>query len=92
MNGRSSFTSALRIEMATLGAMHADTASTISSMGATYNEKGQHDRAIAETERALRICHAALGPHHPQTQEAAQNLANAKSDAARAARGARVRR
>ena len=81
------FERALRIEEATLGEMHAETAGTISSMGASYSKKGQHDRAIAATERALRICLQVLGPHHPQTLQTQQSLANIRSDAARAGSG-----
>ncbi|TEB19774.1 hypothetical protein C9890_0164 [Perkinsus sp. BL_2016] len=68
--------------MATLGEMHASTAETISSMGASYSFKGQHDQAIEFHERALRICHAVLGPFHPQTQQTEESLANVKSNAA----------
>ena len=78
---------ALRIQEATLGEMHADTALTIMSMGAAYGKKGQYDRAIAATERALRICLQVLGPHHPQTLETQQSLANIRSAAARAGSG-----
>jgi hypothetical protein len=78
---------ALRIQEATLGEMHAETAATISSMGAAYGYKGQHDLAIAATERALRICLQVLGPHHPQTLETQQSLANIRSAAARAGSG-----
>jgi tetratricopeptide (TPR) repeat protein len=78
---------ALRIQEATLGEMHADTAGTISSMGSSYSEKGQHDRAIAETERALRICRQVLGPDHPQTLQTQQSLASIRSAASRAGSG-----
>jgi tetratricopeptide (TPR) repeat protein len=78
---------ALRIQEATLGEMHAQTAGTIMSMGAPYSEKGQYDLAIAATERALRICLQVLGPHHPQTLQTQQNLANGRSNAARAGSG-----
>jgi hypothetical protein len=89
---------ALRIEEATLGEMHAQTAETIMSMGGAYENKGQNDRAIAATERALRICHQVLGPDHPQTLQTRQSLAisdptplehgqGAGGDDARAARG-----
>ena len=78
---------ALRIEEATLGEMHAQTAVTITSMGTAYSNKGQHDRAIAATERALRICLQVLGPHHPQTLQTQQNLAIIRSAAARAGSG-----
>ena len=82
---------ALRIQEATLGEMHAQTALTISSMGVSYSNKGQHDRAIAETERALRIFREVLGPHHPQTMGTQQNLAIIRSAAveARSGRGRR---
>ena len=85
------FERALRIQEATLGEMHADTAGTIMSMGGSYSQKGQHDRAIAETERALRICLEVLGPHHPQTMGTQQNLAIIRSAAveARSGRGRR---
>jgi tetratricopeptide (TPR) repeat protein len=78
---------ALRIQEATLGEIHASTARTISSMGVSYGNKGQYDRAIASTERALHICSQVLGPHHPQTLQTQQNLANIRSDAARAGSG-----
>ena len=82
---------ALRIQEVTLGEMRAETAGTISSMGASYGKKGQHDRAIAETERALRICLQALDPNHPQTLQTQDSLANIKSAAA-GARSGRGRR
>ena len=85
------FERALRIQEATLGKMHADTALTIRSMGASYSKKGQHDRAIAETERALRVFREVLDPNHPQTMITQQRLTNAKSAAA-AARSGRGRR
>jgi hypothetical protein len=72
--------------------LHSETATTILSMGSAYGEKGQYDRAIVEIERALRICHAALGPHHKQTQRTAQSLANAKSAAAQQSRAGRGQR
>jgi hypothetical protein len=81
------FERALRIQTATLGEMHADTAATISSMGASYGKKGQLERAIAETQCVLRIFLAVLGPHYPQTQKTQQSLANMTSDAARARAG-----
>ena len=49
------------------GEMHADTAATISSMGTSYAEKGQYDRAIELYERALRIQEATLGEMHAET-------------------------
>jgi hypothetical protein len=51
-------------------------------MGASYGKKGQHDRAIELCGRALHICHAVLGPHHPQTQQTEESLAYARSNAA----------
>ena len=78
---------ALRIQMATFGEMHAGTAATICSMGTSYSGKGQDDRAIELHERALRICLQVLGPHHPQTLQTQQNLANIRSNAARAGSG-----
>ena len=58
---------ALRIQMATLGEMHSDTAATISNIGISYSGKGQHDRAIELYERALRIQIATLGEMHAST-------------------------
>jgi serine/threonine protein kinase/tetratricopeptide (TPR) repeat protein len=58
---------ALRIQEATLGEMHADTAATISSMGILYGKKGQYDRAIELFERALRIQVVTLGEMHADT-------------------------
>ncbi len=86
MTGRSSFTSA-RIREATLGETHAMTAGTICSMGASYGEKGQFDRAIAEAERSLCICREVLGPYHPQTLQKQQNFTNIRSAAAAARSG-----
>ncbi len=57
------------------------------NIGAAYSYKGQHDRAIAATERELRIYSQVLGPHHPQTLQTQQNLANIRSAAARAGSG-----
>ena len=71
--------------------MHAQTAVTIMSMGASYGEKGQYARAIACTERALRICLQVLGPNHPQTLQTQESLANCRSNAA-GARSGRGRR
>ena len=65
---------ALRIRMATLGEMHADTAATISSMGTSYGDKGQYDRAIELYERALRIKMATLGEMHASTAETISNM------------------
>jgi tetratricopeptide (TPR) repeat protein len=61
------FQRALRIQEATLGEMHADTAQTIRSMGTSYSYKGQLDRAIELFQRALRIQQATLGEMHCDT-------------------------
>jgi hypothetical protein len=61
------FERALRIQEATLGEMHADTAGTIMSMGVSYSEKRQYDQAIELYERALRIQKATLGEMHAST-------------------------
>jgi tetratricopeptide (TPR) repeat protein len=65
---------ALCIRTATLGEMHADTAVTISSMGASYNNNGQYDRAIELYERALPIQVATLGEMHAETAGTIGNM------------------
>ena len=71
---------ALRIEEATLGEMHAQTAGTISSMGVSYSKKGQEDRAIELFERALRIQEATLGEMHADTAGTIASMGTAYSN------------
>lgn len=54
---------ALHIQLVVLGEQDPLTAETLSSMGAIYAKKGDHDKAIMLFERALRIYKDIFGPH-----------------------------
>ncbi len=55
------------------------------TLGIAYRYLGEHDAAIEELERAVKLWQVWLGPDHPDTIESRSNLATAYLDAGRTA-------
>ncbi|MCC8076549.1 MAG: tetratricopeptide repeat protein [Clostridiales bacterium] len=65
---------ALDIRLKVLGENHPDTANSYNDLGVVYVRQGKYDEAVELFLKAWKIWQEKLGPEHPHTQKAKNNL------------------